>query len=144
MEFAQSVMTLRTARIIGQKRRSRTTVAEQMLTVQGAEGCDQLVDDGGEATLWMHNGIELEAAFAKDRSLPDPKDRITDLINQDTEVQSALQSTSTQRRLDRTIEEECRTKTCSAKDFRITFRPVLITRPHPPMLSFVLAMVFSP
>ena len=36
-----------------------------MLTVPGAEGCDQLVDDG-EATLWMHTGTELETAFAKD------------------------------------------------------------------------------
>jgi len=37
-----------------------------MLTVPGADGCDQLVDDGGDATLLMHKGTELEAAFAKD------------------------------------------------------------------------------
>jgi len=45
---------------------------EQMLTVPGADGCDQLVDDGGDATLLMHKGTEFEAAYAKDGSLPDP------------------------------------------------------------------------
>merc|ERR1711959_33260 len=45
---------------------------EQMMTVPGKDGCDQLVDDGGDATLLMHKGTELEAKFAKDGSLPDP------------------------------------------------------------------------
>jgi len=45
---------------------------EQMLTVPGSDGCDQLVDDGGDATLLMHKGRELEEKFAKDGSLPDP------------------------------------------------------------------------
>merc|ERR1719183_1393197 len=45
---------------------------EQMLTVPGADGCDQLVDDGGDATLLIHKGKEVEAKFAKDGSLPDP------------------------------------------------------------------------
>jgi len=45
---------------------------EQMMTVPGADGCDQLVDDGGDATLLMHKGKEFEAKFAKDGSLPDP------------------------------------------------------------------------
>jgi len=45
---------------------------EQMMTVPGADGCDQLVDDGGDATLLMHKGKELEAKYAKDGSLPDP------------------------------------------------------------------------
>merc|ERR1712167_215529 len=36
------------------------------------DGCDQLVDDGGDATLLIHKGKELEAKFAKDGSLPDP------------------------------------------------------------------------
>merc|ERR1712054_269440 len=31
-----------------------------------------IVDDGGDATLLIHKGKELEAAFAKDGSLPDP------------------------------------------------------------------------
>jgi len=45
---------------------------EQMMTVPGEDGCDQLVDDGGDATLLIHKGKEFEAKFAKDGSLPDP------------------------------------------------------------------------
>merc|ERR1712226_91470 len=45
---------------------------EQMLTVPGQDGCDQLVDDGGDATLLIHKGLEFESKFAKDGSLPDP------------------------------------------------------------------------
>merc|ERR1719160_1480501 len=45
---------------------------EQMMTVPGKDGCDQLVDDGGDATLLIHKGKEAEAAFAKDGTLPDP------------------------------------------------------------------------
>merc|ERR1711972_937542 len=45
---------------------------EQMMTVPGADGCDQLVDDGGDATLLIHKGKESEEKYAKDGSLPDP------------------------------------------------------------------------
>merc|ERR1711985_170979 len=45
---------------------------EQMMTVPGADGCDLLVDDGGDATLLIHKGKEYEALFAKDGTLPDP------------------------------------------------------------------------
>jgi len=45
---------------------------EQMMTVPGEDGCDQLVDDGGDATLLMHKGKEYEEKYAKDGSLPDP------------------------------------------------------------------------
>merc|ERR1712038_920441 len=45
---------------------------EQMMTVPGADGCDQLVDDGGDATLLIHKGKEYEGKFAKDGTLPDP------------------------------------------------------------------------
>merc|ERR1711871_1582335 len=45
---------------------------EQMMTVPGADGCDLLVDDGGDATLLIHKGKEFEEKFAKDGSLPDP------------------------------------------------------------------------
>ena len=44
----------------------------QMMTVPGKDGCDQLVDDGGDATLLIHKGKEYEALFAKDGTLPDP------------------------------------------------------------------------
>jgi len=45
---------------------------EQMLTWPGADGCDMLVDDGGDATLLIHEGVKYEALFAKDGTLPDP------------------------------------------------------------------------
>merc|ERR1711971_538944 len=45
---------------------------EQMMQVPGHDGCDQLVDDGGDATLLIHKGKEFEGKFAKDGSLPDP------------------------------------------------------------------------
>jgi len=36
------------------------------------EGMDQIVDDGGDMTLLLHEGKKFEAAYAKDKSLPDP------------------------------------------------------------------------
>merc|ERR1711982_184295 len=45
---------------------------EQMLNVPDRDGCDQLIDDGGDATLLIHKGVEFEAKYAKDGSLPDP------------------------------------------------------------------------
>merc|ERR1712028_243588 len=47
-------------------------MGEQMMTVPGEDGCDLLVDDGGDATMGIHKGKEFEAKFAKDGSLPDP------------------------------------------------------------------------
>merc|ERR1712150_184494 len=38
----------------------------------GAAGPDQIVDDGGDATLLVHEGKHFEEKFAKDGSLPDP------------------------------------------------------------------------
>jgi len=45
---------------------------EQALTWAGADGPNLLVDDGGDATLLIHEGTKAEAAFAKDGTLPDP------------------------------------------------------------------------
>lgn len=45
---------------------------EQMLTWPDGEGADLLVDDGGDATLLIHEGVKAEAAFKKDGTLPDP------------------------------------------------------------------------
>jgi len=42
------------------------------MTWPGIDGCDQLVDDGGDATLLIHKGKEFEEKFAKDGTLPDP------------------------------------------------------------------------
>jgi adenosylhomocysteinase len=36
------------------------------------QGCDQIVDDGGDATLLLHEGKKFEEQWAKDKSLPDP------------------------------------------------------------------------
>lgn len=48
----------------------------QALTWPGADGKDEvpnlIVDDGGDATLLIHEGVKAEAAFAKDGTLPDP------------------------------------------------------------------------
>merc|ERR1711988_986411 len=46
---------------------------EQMLTWLGKDGPDQIVDDGGDATLLIHKGKEFEEKYAKDKSLPDPE-----------------------------------------------------------------------
>merc|ERR1711934_844389 len=45
---------------------------EQMLTWSDSDGPDQIVDDGGDATMLIHKGREYEATYAKDGSLPDP------------------------------------------------------------------------
>merc|ERR1711865_757479 len=45
---------------------------KEMMTVPGKDGCHQLVDDGGDATLLIHKGKEYEALYAKDGTLPDP------------------------------------------------------------------------
>merc|ERR1712127_1015952 len=45
---------------------------EQMPTWPGCDGCDLLVDDGGDATMLIHKGRDFEIQYAKDKSLPDP------------------------------------------------------------------------
>ena len=40
---------------------------EQMMTVPGADGCDQLVDDGGDATLLVHKGKEVGGEVCQGR-----------------------------------------------------------------------------
>ena len=42
----------------------------QALTFNGDEGPDLIVDDGGDATLLIHKGYELEEYFAKNNSTP--------------------------------------------------------------------------
>merc|ERR1719164_150229 len=39
---------------------------------EGIDGPDQIVDDGGDATMLIHKGREFEEKYAKDKSLPDP------------------------------------------------------------------------
>jgi len=45
----------------------------QALCWPDADGCDMIVDDGGDATLLIHEGVTAEAAFAKDGTKPDPE-----------------------------------------------------------------------
>merc|ERR1719223_2646221 len=44
-----------------------------MLTWPGMTGPEMLVDDGGDATIMIHEGIKAEADFKKLGTLPDPK-----------------------------------------------------------------------
>merc|ERR1712232_1177424 len=50
---------------------------EQALTWDNYAGPDLIVDDGGDATLLIHKGKELEEKFAKDGTLPDPNETNT-------------------------------------------------------------------
>ena len=43
-----------------------------MITWPGADGPDQIIDDGSDATMLIHKGKEFEGKFAKDGSLSDP------------------------------------------------------------------------
>jgi len=45
---------------------------EQMLTWPNSDGPDQIVDDGGDATMLIHKGKDFEEKYQKDKSLPDP------------------------------------------------------------------------
>merc|ERR1719428_2156823 len=47
---------------------------EQMLTWEGADGPDQIVDDGGDATMMPKKGKEWETEYAKSKTLPSPDD----------------------------------------------------------------------
>jgi len=44
----------------------------QTLTWPDGQGPDMIVDDGGDATLLIHEGVAWEDSFAKDGKLPDP------------------------------------------------------------------------
>lgn len=44
----------------------------KMLTWPGGDGPDILVDDGGDATLLIHEGVKAEKHYAKTEELPDP------------------------------------------------------------------------
>merc|ERR1711998_210378 len=43
----------------------------QALTWPDGEGCDMIVDDGGDATLLIHEGVKAEKAFKDTGALPD-------------------------------------------------------------------------
>jgi adenosylhomocysteinase len=43
-----------------------------MLTWPDGDGPDLLVDDGGDASLLIHEGVKYELQFAKTGDLPEP------------------------------------------------------------------------
>jgi len=46
---------------------------EKALTWEGdVVGCDLIVDDGGDATLLIHEGVKFEKEYADNKTLPDP------------------------------------------------------------------------
>lgn len=47
-------------------------LTNRMLTWPNGDGPDILVDDGGDATLLIHEGVKAERHFAKTGELPDP------------------------------------------------------------------------
>jgi len=58
----------------------------QALTFNGDEGPDLIVDDGGDATLLIHKGYELEEYFAKNNSVPE----ITTTVKEEQIIESLL------------------------------------------------------
>ena len=72
---AAAVVKARTANVFAWK---GETLAEywdltnRMLTWPQGDGPDILVDDGGDATLIIHEGVKAEHHFAKTQELPDP------------------------------------------------------------------------
>ncbi len=58
----------------------------QALTFPGGEGPDLIVDDGGDATLLIHKGYELEEYFAKYGNVPD----ITTEIEEERIIENLL------------------------------------------------------
>jgi adenosylhomocysteinase len=45
----------------------------RMLTWPNGDGPDMIVDDGGDATVLIHEGVKAERLFAKTGELPDPE-----------------------------------------------------------------------
>jgi len=58
----------------------------QALTFNGNEGPDLIVDDGGDATLFIHKGYELEEHFAKHGKAPE----ITTTVKEEQVIESLL------------------------------------------------------
>jgi len=58
----------------------------QALTFNGNEGPELIVDDGGDATLLIHNGYELEEHFAKHGTAPE----ITTTVKEEQVIESLL------------------------------------------------------
>lgn len=74
-ESAAAIVAARTANVFAWKGETLEEYWEctlKALTWPDGEGFDMLVDDGGDATLMIHEGIKAEAEFRKLGTYPDP------------------------------------------------------------------------
>jgi adenosylhomocysteinase len=72
---AAAIVQAQTANVFAWKGETLTEYwdcTEKMLTWPDCDGPDLLVDDGGDATLLIHEGVKWELAHAKTGDLPDP------------------------------------------------------------------------
>jgi adenosylhomocysteinase len=74
---AAAIAKAQTANVFAWKGENATEYWEctyKMLTWPGNDGPDILVDDGGDATLMIHEGVKAELEYAKLEKLPNPDD----------------------------------------------------------------------
>ena len=72
---AAAIVKAQTANVFAWKGETLTEYwdcTNRMLTWPDCDGPDILVDDGGDATLLIHEGVKAERAFAKVGEIPDP------------------------------------------------------------------------
>merc|ERR1712178_479518 len=72
---AAAIVAARTANVFAWKGETLTEYwdcTNRMLTWPDCDGPDILVDDGGDATLLIHEGVKAEREFAKTGAIPDP------------------------------------------------------------------------
>jgi len=73
---AAAIVQAQTSNVFAWKGETATEYWEctlKMLTWPDADGPDILVDDGGDATLMIHEGVKAELEFEKLQKLPDPE-----------------------------------------------------------------------
>lgn len=72
---AAAIAAARTANVFawkGENLEEYWDCTNRMLTWPNGDGPDMIVDDGGDATLLVHEGVKFERAFAKTGEIPDP------------------------------------------------------------------------
>jgi adenosylhomocysteinase len=72
---AAAIVAARTANVFawkGENLEEYWDCTNRMLTWPNGDGPDMLVDDGGDATLLIHEGVKYERIYAKTGDLPDP------------------------------------------------------------------------
>jgi len=72
---AAAVVAAKTANVFawkGENLEEYWDCTNRMITWPNGDGPDMLVDDGGDATLLIHEGVKFERAYAKTGDLPDP------------------------------------------------------------------------